>query len=148
MKKLLPPQLFLIFSLLMGIVCSGFGFRHYIQYPYNLTGLVLLITGISIAQSGKNLFHKTGTNVNTFDKPEKLVTEGIYRFSRNPMYLGFVIALTGIAVLYQGSISSLILLFFFFLIVNRWYIRFEEKLMSEIFGEEYFEYCKRSRRWI
>jgi protein-S-isoprenylcysteine O-methyltransferase Ste14 len=108
----------------------------------------LLLIGIGMAQSSKKLFKKVGTNVNTFEKPDKLITIGFYKFSRNPMYLGFAVALLGTAILYQGAISSLLLLFLFIVIVDRWYIRHEEKLMLEKFGKEYTKYCIDTRKWI
>ena len=132
----------------MGLICWGFGFNHFIHYPYNLFGIILLSAGIIIAQTSKNLFLKLRTNVNTFDNPDKLVTEGLYKFSRNPMYLGFVIALAGIAVLYQAAISSFLLVALFILITDRWYIKYEENVMMEQFGEQYIQYCEKTRRWI
>jgi protein-S-isoprenylcysteine O-methyltransferase Ste14 len=107
-KRILPPVLFFIFAISMGLVCWGVGFDHYIQFPYNLSGLPLLIVGLAIAQFNKKMFLKTDVNINTFDKPNKLITTGFYKLSRNPMYLGFAIALLGISLLYQLSISSLI----------------------------------------
>ncbi len=148
MKKLLPPQLFIIFAIGMGVICWALGLKHYLSYPWNLIGLLFLVGGIFLAQSSKNHFIKHRTNVNTFKEPDKLVTSGFFRFSRNPMYLGFVIALFGIALLYQASLSSLILTVFFALIVDRWYIAYEEKMMQEVFGEDYRQYSQNTRRWI
>lgn len=148
MKHLLPPQLFVLFAVLMGLVCWGLGVEHSIPYPYNLTGMFALAGGLFIAQSSKNQFRKAGTTVMTFDRPDVLVTGGWFRFSRNPMYLGFVVALTGVAVLYQGSVPSFLLAASFAVIVDRWYVRFEERLMSERFGEAYERYRSETRRWI
>jgi protein-S-isoprenylcysteine O-methyltransferase Ste14 len=148
MKKLLPPTMFLLFAILMGIICWGFGFTHNITYPYNLIGIPILILGLAIAKVNKKLFLKLETNVDTFEQPDRLVKSGFYKFTRNPMYLGFLISLSGIAVIYQGSISSFLLVLIFFVIVDLWYIRFEEKAMLDKFGKEYQEYCQNTRRWI
>lgn len=148
MKKILPPVLFLIFALGMGIVCWAFGFEHFIHYPFNLAGLIFLLGGLIIAQASKKMFIKLGTNVNTFENPDMLVKKGLFKFTRNPMYLGFVIALIGMALLYQGAISSFLLVLLFAVITDRWYIKFEEKKMLEQFGDEYIEYCGETRRWI
>jgi protein-S-isoprenylcysteine O-methyltransferase Ste14 len=147
-KKRLPPLLFLLFAVVMGVICWGFGFKHNILYPYNLLGLPFLLTGLFIAQTSKKLFIKLKTNVNTFDEPDKLVITGLFKYSRNPMYLGFVIAIIGIALLYQGAISSFVLALLFFVIVDRWYIKFEESAMLNKFGKEYEMYCQNTRRWI
>jgi len=148
MKKLLPPSLFVLFALFMGLVCWGFKLNHNILYPFNLIGLPLLIAGLFIAQTSKKMFIRLKTNVNTFDEPDKLVVEGLFKYSRNPMYLGFVIAIIGIAVLYQGAISSFIFAIAFFIIVDRWYIKYEERAMLSKFGKEYDIYCSNTRRWI
>jgi len=132
----------------MGLVCWGFKLNHNILYPFNLIGLPLLIVGLFIAQTSKKMFIRLKTNVNTFDEPDKLVVEGLFKYSRNPMYLGFIIAIIGIAVLYQGAISSFIFAIAFFIIVDRWYIKYEERAMLIKFGKEYEIYCSNTRRWI
>lgn len=148
MKKLLPPLLFVLFVLLMGLVCWAFEFKHNVLFPFNLIGIPFLLGGLFIAQSSKKLFIKLKTNVNTFDEPGKLITNRIFRYSRNPMYLGFVIAIIGMALIYQGAISSFVLALLFFVIVDRWYIKFEEGAMLNKFGKEYRDYCSKTRRWI
>ena len=89
-----------------------------------------------------------GTNVMTFEQPDVLVTQGVYRYSRNPMYLGFVVALLGSSLLMGASISSFLLVALFFIITDRWYIRFEELEMTKKFGAEYQAYSNNVRRWI
>lgn len=148
MKKLLPPILFYLFIPVMGIVCWALGFEHYVVYPYNLFGIPFLLFGVFLAVASKKMFAKLETNVNTFDKPDKLVTKGFYRFSRNPMYLGMVLGLLGVALLYQGSISSFAIVVVFFLITDLWYIRYEERDMKLVFGDEYKAYCAKTRRWV
>lgn len=148
MKKLLPPHLFVLFVLFMGIVCWAFQFKHNVLFPFNLIGVPFLLGGLFIAQSSKKLFIKFKTNVNTFDEPDKLITNGMFKRSRNPMYLGFVFAIIGMALIYQGAISSFVMALLFFLIVDRWYIKFEEDAMLKKFGKEYSDYCGKTRRWI
>ena len=148
MKKLLPPVLFIIFVILMGIVCWGFGFSHLVEYPYNLIGLPFLLGGLLLAQASKKIFLRLKTNVDTFKDPDILVTTGIFRFTRNPMYLGFVVSLIGAAILYQGAVSSFILAVIFFVITDRWYIRYEERALLDKFGNEYEMYRTSTRRWV
>lgn len=148
MKKLLPPILFILTAVVMGIVCWGTGSEHNILYPYNLFGLFFLVVGLGMASWGSRLFRRLNTNIMTFDEPDVLVTQGLYRFTRNPMYLGFVIAILGIAILYQGAIVAFVLAFLFFIVTDRWYIKFEERAMLSKFGEEYQNYCNNTRRWI
>jgi len=106
MQKLLPPILFLLFIVLILASCWLLGSRHNLAFPYNLLGIPWILIGYLMAIKGKKLFKKRDTNIMTFEQPDKLVTEGLYRFSRNPMYLGFVIALIGVALVSGAAISS------------------------------------------
>ncbi len=148
MKKLLPPVLFVIVVGLMAATQLGFEQGFYIIFPLNLFGALMMIIGLGIASWHSNLFQKMGTNIMTFDEPDVLVKNGLFRYSRNPMYLGFVIATFGCAVLLQGGIISFILALVFALITDRWYIRFEEREMTKKFGDDYIDYCKEVRRWV
>lgn len=148
MQKLLPPFLFLMFIIAMGLICWSLGFDHHVSYPANLTGLPFIIMGIFISVTAKKLFINLETNVMTFEEPGKLVTHGIFKYSRNPMYLGFVVALFGFYLVLGAAISSLVLLAIFIAITDRWYIQFEEQKMHHKFGTEYEAYCANVRRWI
>ncbi|KZN47756.1 hypothetical protein N482_09020 [Pseudoalteromonas luteoviolacea NCIMB 1942] len=84
----------------------------------------------------------------TFDEPNKLVVEGVFRYTRNPMYLGFVISLLGLFLLLGANELSLGVVVLFVLVSDRWYIRFEERMMFEKFREQYQAYCRNVRRWM
>lgn len=148
MQKLLPPILFVILILLMGVATAILAPRQFIPYPYNIAGTALLLPGLAISLYHSRLFRRLGTNVMTFGEPDQFVTTGLFRFTRNPMYLGMVIALLGMAVLLQGAIFSFVLVVLFAVITDRWYIRFEETAMAAKFGERYAAYCRQTPRWI
>jgi protein-S-isoprenylcysteine O-methyltransferase Ste14 len=148
MRKILPPVLFLIFAAAMALICWAMGSPHNLAFPANLAGMVLLVSGLGISAYHSRLFRQLGTNIMTFDEPDTLVTAGMFRYSRNPMYLGFVLALLGLAVLYQAAVSSLLLVLLFWLVADRWYIRFEEAAMLAKFGDAYRAYCQVTPRWI
>ncbi|OOE38869.1 hypothetical protein BZG06_16035 [Salinivibrio kushneri] len=148
MKKLLPPILFVLFLICMALLCWGMGSLHTIPYPYNLIGVPFVLLGLWLAISGKRLFKKLNTNIMTFEEPTKLVTQGVFKYSRNPMYLGFAVAMLGAALLTGAAVTSLLLTLAFVLITDRWYIAYEEHLMYQKFGAEYQEYCRNVRRWI
>lgn len=148
MRNLLPPVLFLVFVISMALLCWSMGFSHPIGFPYNLAGLVVAAAGLALSIAGKNLFKRRHTNILTFNEPDVLVTEGVFGHTRNPMYLGFAIALMGFAILLGGAASSFLLAGLFVLITDRWYIAFEENAMRRRFGAEYDEYCRRVRRWV
>ena len=93
------------------------------------------------------LRYRTTPNPIHPERVSALVTEGAYRYSRNPMYLGLLILLCGWAV-YLGSISPLLLLPLFIFTINNMQIRCEEKLLEEKFSMAYRDYKQRVRRWI
>jgi protein-S-isoprenylcysteine O-methyltransferase Ste14 len=147
-KRLLPPSLFLICIAAMGVLHLLWpGTRLHWHSPYQIVPLALLASGLGLAFWGSAHFSRAGTNIDTFREPGLLVTDGPFRFSRNPMYLGMVIALWGVAKL-LGTASPLLVLLAFAVIVDRWYIVFEERWMKEKFGDAYAKYQARTRRWL
>ncbi len=116
-------------------------------WPFNLAGGLLAATGLTIAAATARRFARIGTNIRTFDEPGTLVSDGLFAYSRNPIYLGFVLFLGGFAVT-LGTLSPLLVAVAFALITDRWYIRFEEAAMAAKFGEAYLRYKQTVRRWI
>jgi protein-S-isoprenylcysteine O-methyltransferase Ste14 len=110
-------------------------------------GVVLLILGFVAGYSGFSAFRKAGTPIRPGDEPTKLVTSGPYRISRNPMYLGLELVLSGVFFLAKSPFF-LIPPIVFFLLINFLQIPFEENLMAKRFGQSYAEYCQRVRRWV
>ena len=123
-----------------------FPIKKIILFPYILFGIVGVVFGVWFALLGKGTFEKYGTSVR-FRKPTKLVMSGPYRFTRNPIYLGYVIILLGIAVL-LGSVIAFISPLLFFVITNFIIIPFEERWLEKIFKKGYEKYKGRVRRWI
>ena len=115
--------------------------------PWSWTGWAVAAVGLAITLSGAGLFRRTGTNIKTFNDPEILVTRGPFRFTRNPMYLGFFLLLAGVA-LGLGAASAWAVPAVFWLLADRWYIPFEERAMRRTFGEAYEAYARRVRRWL
>ncbi len=124
-----------------------FPVTHFLTFPISLIGILPFLGGLGIAKRGSDIFEKKGTNIETFDDPDVLVTDGLYQISRNPMYLGFLIALFGLFVLF-GCLSPLFIVIIFFVITDRWYIEFEEVAMAKVFGDEYAKYKTKTRRWL
>ncbi|RFA28601.1 hypothetical protein CAI21_12140 [Alkalilimnicola ehrlichii] len=115
--------------------------------PYRWLGIPLVLIGLGIAKWHADLFKAVDTNIDTFGEPDTLTTEGLFRYTRNPMYLGFVIVLVGVAVL-LGSITPFLPLAGFVLLTHFWYIRYEERAMLKQFGQQYVDYKSRVRRWL
>ncbi len=111
--------------------------------------LALAILGAGIAGLGVLAFHKAHTTIDprTPNATSELVVSGIYQWSRNPMYLGFLLILTGWAM-YLASIPALLLLPVFVLYMNRFQIEPEECFMTDKFGEMYKQYQTTVKRWL
>ena len=129
MQKLIPPFLFLFCVLAMFSLDRFYPMQKWLTGPYNLIGVVPLLLGTFMVVSTGKRFRKVKTQIHTFKKPKKLVTNGLFQYSRNPIYLGFTIALLGIAFL-LGSLTALIPVLFFFLVANFWYIVISPKIVS------------------
>ncbi|WP_323750408.1 isoprenylcysteine carboxylmethyltransferase family protein [Marinobacter sp.] len=114
-----------------------------------LVALFLASTGVAFALLGVWEFRSAGTTVDPRapDQSANLVTSGVYRISRNPMYVGFMLLLIGWGV-FLGNIASFLLLPVFVMYMNRFQIAPEERYMREKFGEEYRHYEAAVRRWV
>ncbi|MEO9893421.1 isoprenylcysteine carboxylmethyltransferase family protein [Aurantibacter sp.] len=147
--KLPPVVVFFIFALLMYLLASFLPFgefeffgRSYLSYI--LTGMAIVIGFISISYFIKN---KTTVDPRKPEKTAKLVTSGIFAFSRNPMYLALLLVLIAFG-LYLGNAFNTLLAAFFVSYMNRFQILPEEKVLVDLFGKEYRIYCKNVRRWF
>ncbi|WP_026478710.1 methyltransferase family protein [Alkaliphilus transvaalensis] len=147
MKNLLPPVLFIFCIVSMILLDLLFPIRVFIPGSFKLHGVGMILLGGWITASGAKIFRRKGTTEMTFSEPNFLVTEGIYKITRNPMYLGFSLMLLGLAAV-LGSISPFFVVIGFFTITSLWYIRFEERILEAKFGETYLEYKANVRRWI
>ena len=112
-----------------------------------MAGGVLVLAGLAIAQWHARLFKRIGTNINTFGEPGTLTTAGLFAYTRNPMYLGMLLALAGVA-LALGALSPWLLVLQFFVLAQCWYIPLEERKLAASFGSQYADYCRDVRRWI
>ena len=114
-----------------------------------LVGGGLLLAGLMLNLLPKMAFSRTGTTVNPLhpQRTAALVTSGLHRLSRNPMYLGHAILLAGVALL-LGNALAFIAVPSYVVWVERFQIRPEERALRARFGEAYDDYCQRVRRWI
>ena len=81
MKKIIPPVLFVICIVIMVGLWWVFPVVRFVTFPVSLIGILPFIVGLGIAKRGSDVFEKTGTNIETFDDPDILVTDGLYRVS-------------------------------------------------------------------
>jgi protein-S-isoprenylcysteine O-methyltransferase Ste14 len=146
-KKMLPPTLFMTFTILMIILGLIWPLKTIITFPYTVMGIPIIILGLGMSMWGSNKFSKVGTNIQTFEEPDILVTDGLYKYSRHPMYLGFTISLLGTFIL-LGSVTPIVLVLTFIIITEKWYITYEEEIMIRKFGKQYKNYQSITRKWI
>lgn len=115
--------------------------------PIAKFGIVLIGLGVLLILIAAGLFKWRKTTINPFGQPAVVVRDGVYRFSRNPMYLGMLLVLMGTGI-WLGNILALLLAPGFVWIMTRWYILREEQLMDARFGDQYRLYRSQVRRWI
>ncbi|MBU2071736.1 MAG: isoprenylcysteine carboxylmethyltransferase family protein [Gammaproteobacteria bacterium] len=105
--------------------------------------------GVAIALAGVLAFRRANTTVDPRvpEQSSSLVVRGIYRYSRNPMYVGFLLLLTALGC-YLMSAAAFALLPLFVWYMNRFQIAPEERFLRQKFGADYQAYCKSVRRWL
>jgi protein-S-isoprenylcysteine O-methyltransferase Ste14 len=145
--KYLPPT---YFKWLVGLTIVA----HYlipspnlIPFPLNLFGAVFIVFGFVVMIWAHNLFGELKTAIRPDGFPTTLVVTGPFKISRNPMYLGFVSILFGIAML-LGSLISFLPPIILFSILHWKFISHEEKRLLEIFDDIFVQYKKTTRKWI
>jgi protein-S-isoprenylcysteine O-methyltransferase Ste14 len=146
-KQILPPTYVLI--ALVGMLVLHFTFPgiKLIPLPWNLLGLIPLVIGVALNFIADSAFRRAGTTVKPFQESSALLTDGVYRFSRHPMYLGFVLILIGVAIL-LGSLTPWVIIPIFAVLMDMVFIQIEERMLGEKFGPAWLEYKKKVRRWI
>ncbi|EBA01332.1 methyltransferase family protein [Marinobacter sp. ELB17] len=114
-----------------------------------LAALVFAAIGVAFALLGVLEFRSAGTTVDPRvpDQSVSLVVRGVYRISRNPMYVGFLLVLIAWGI-FLSNLASLVLLSAFVIYMNRFQIVPEERHMREKFGEAYCQYEAAVRRWF
>jgi len=142
-----PPSLF------MAAVVSGFALElvfpsHFVQGIVRLAlGAALLVAGVALMAASIRKQRKAGTNIETDRPTQTIVTDGPYRFSRNPIYVAFVLVFLGVAVL-GDSLWVLAFLVPFLAVMQYGVIAREEAYLERKFGDVYREYRARVRRWL
>jgi protein-S-isoprenylcysteine O-methyltransferase Ste14 len=145
--KIMPPVYMLIsigVMLLLHFLIPG---PRIIPKPWNLLGILPVLLAPLCMGTAIKTFQRAGTALMPFHEASGRVTGGIYRISRNPIYLSFVLVLLGLAVLLR-SLTPYLVIIGCVIMIERNFIRFEERLLAQKFGEEWVKYKKSTRRWI
>ena len=146
-KPVMPPVYLFVAILLVAGLHRFLPVRKALVSPYNYAGVPILLVGLVLSVWCSNLFNKTKTTVKHFEQSSRLVTEGPYRFSRHPMYLGMALCLAGVAVL-LGTVTPVLVVPVFVWLMSRKFIAAEERAMEDTFGDAYRQYKRRVRPWL
>ena len=145
-----PPLIFL------GFLLAGWGLSRAMGGPDGLglepqvrriAAFVLIIGGLLLEGAAAGQFRRLGTPMEPWKPTTALSTNGLYRFSRNPIYVGFALMYLGFAVA-MDSLVALAFLLPCLIVVDRFVIQREERYLAAKFGAEYEAYRARVRRWL
>jgi len=150
LELLLPP--FPLTIVLCGVIflCAKLTPNFTLNIPSGMEwGVAFWVLGFGFILPAVLSFVKAKTTVDPRkpDKSNKLVISGLYKLSRNPMYVGFLFLVVGTAFFY-AHIGGFIIATAFIPYMNRFQISLEEQQLTTTFGEEYTQYCQAVRRWL
>lgn len=149
MKKsgpLPPTYLFVSIVVMLALHFLAPGMK-LVPFPWRLLGIVPFLIGIVLNLSADQAFKEHETTVKPFETPSALVTQGVFRITRNPMYVGFVLLLLGIAV-GLGALVPFAVIPVFAVLMDVVFIKEEERALQEEFGDAWQAYKSSVRRWI
>ena len=147
--KIPPPVILLTFGAAMWFVARS-ATLYFVSIPSAMAiSIGIAVLGIVSAAAGVLEFSRARTTVNPHrvNDASALVTGGIYRRTRNPMYAGLFLVLLAWA-LWLGALANVVLLVLFVVAITELQIKPEEQALAKRFGEEYEAYCQRVRRWF
>jgi protein-S-isoprenylcysteine O-methyltransferase Ste14 len=148
MKSKIRPDMYFLILLILSIVLHFiFPIEKIIFPPYTHLGFLFIVLGIILNIWADLLFKKNRTTVKPYKNPTELITSGPFRISRHPMYLGMMLILLGIAIV-SGTLIAFVFPVVFIILIELFFIPFEEKNLERIFGRKYLSYKKSVRRWL
>lgn len=146
-KRPLPPTYFNLALILIIGLHFIIPLRQLIDWPYRWIGAIIGGFGAWVTIWSDQLFKRYKTEIEPYKESSTMIVEGPYRFSRNPMYLGMTMILSGVAAL-LGSLTSFLPVMAFGICMHIIFVPVEEKMMLGVFEEEYRKYSQKVRRWI
>lgn len=135
-----------ISSLFISILLT-FVFRDSLRFNFDRNiGIFFIGLGFILIMLGLLTLLISGTTIIPGDKPKKLVKSGVFRFIRNPVYLGDIFLIIGISM-YLKTLIGFIFAILFFFVVDKFVIPIEERILEINFKDEYIEYKNKVKRW-
>lgn len=148
LKNKIPPPLVTLFFGAM--IYYSTALIPSVSFKYQcLLAVLVLIMGIAIILAAILTFRQLQTTINPLqpNKATSLAVSGVFRFSRNPMYLAMLLILVALS-LASGALAAVFLLPGFVIYISIFQIVPEEQAMEKLFSDQYLKYCKKVRRWI
>ena len=143
-----PPPLIYAAALAAGLLSNRRYRIPFLPRPLSRTlGWPLMIGGLAIGALGSRAMRRAETNLDPYKPTTAIVTEGPFRFTRNPLYLSMILIYVGIAAL-ANALPPVLLLPMVQHLMRRSVIEREERYLERKFGDEYLQYKARVRRWI
>ena len=146
-NKIPPPLVTLFFGLCIYFSQeyfpeSNLEFLNILSYIFYFAGLVILVLAM-------RLFKKQNTTVNPIkiENASSLVVSGIFKYSRNPMYLGMALILLGLTFMFN-LMGGIIFTLLFTMYITKFQIRLEEEVMERFFGADFIKYKQNVRMWL
>lgn len=147
-KRVIYPPMWLALGIIAQFALNElFPGTRFTSLAGQIAGSVILLAGLAMLVVAGGLFKQADTDLIPFRDVRALVTTGVYRFSRNPMYLGMALVLLGCAVI-VGAATAFAVPVVFVLIIQLRFIGPEEQMLRELFPKDFPAYCQRVRRWI
>jgi protein-S-isoprenylcysteine O-methyltransferase Ste14 len=142
------PTTYLLISILMIVALHLLiPLVQVLSMPWSIFGIVLVSAGVALNLMADGAFHRVSTTVKPFEESSTLVTNGVFGFSRNPMYLGFVFILLGIAII-LGSVTPFTIVAAVAILMDQVFVRVEESMLEARFGQAWLQYKATVGRWI
>jgi len=142
-----PPRIAQLFVLIATGLHLATPLDRFDIYSNVILGTILGIGGFAIMMWGWWLFKIFDTAICPTAKTDHLVTSGIYKLTRNPMYLGMIFMLLALALL-VGTFPFYFAAIVYFTVINKFFCPYEENKLTESFGETYLSYKNKVRRWL
>jgi protein-S-isoprenylcysteine O-methyltransferase Ste14 len=146
-QRVLPPTYLFVSIVVTVLLHVLLPITRFITWPWLLLGAVPLALGMFLNLAADTALKRHHTTVKPFEESSVLITTGVYHISRHPMYLGMVLLVLGIALL-LGTLAPLLVVVVFAILLDRIFIRSEEDMLQEKFGDAWMTYCQRVRRWL
>ena len=144
----IPPPLLFVIPLVAALLADKFAPTGFVHGPLRwVVGSLTVLAGLALNIIGFVTQRHAGTDPIPFRPTTRIVSHGLYRFTRNPMYLGFGLWTLGTAFL-LNSVWMLLAVPIGIVLTDRFVITKEEKYLERKFGEEYLSYKRRVRRWV